>query len=1343
MKFATHLRSLALATLVNLAVIPVGAQNDDGSGSEHLGRITNATDTAEDWLWATRNLADTNTRDSVRQALSNRETYPRQPLVNLLTHSQLIVRLGALELLEEAAGSTFEYNPWNFEPEGAPLKAWQNWAGLTGEVNSTGLILSPEQLQAYLRDIISGNSERKRRAIRMLSPDSLKAVASIQEFIVANPGLPTASHLSLKEAQYNLVLTRITPKTAAILARDLTRGNQDQQLSALSGLKNVGFLAIPIVRDFLNSNDALIRETSIDTILALGGAQTVPLVTPTLTEEKDINVIHAAMRRLREIGGDEAKKIALHYLDHKDEDIVISALQTATKLWGGDDDYFSFDESPSKKTTDNPANPKVVTLLSDPRWRVRVTALEYVSKIRVTEAGEEVVKLLKDDDSFVRANAIDAVVSLNLRSATEEMENIFLSDEEMIGPITSAFSSLGTPLPDKLITHLDKSSPDALIAAIKAISSDKEPFLRIVTRYAKHQNLDVACTALRSLADDTDKVKQDFVANYLTEALQSGSPEKKTAILSALRYPSNNSSSYGAPILPPANPTSLDHLYDAFTKLSEIEVKTEKAAPAAEAAVEGGKEALKDELIKISADWSQSTENTHAYRAGFILAYADIDEGFQNITKNFSKLTTSQRAAIADDLYSPRSQEAPALLLLLLQDDVSEVRTDAAYTSFGDYLGGNFITEALDALTAPDTKLKAHEAYSYRLESSLSSRYRNEILTWARSTLADTESIDENKILSLILLRNHLSSDDKTLATYLTVSNNQWLRRAAWHALAASSPTWVSENLASLQADSSPAVRLALPMSFSNSGSNWQHYFNDINSQGDRASSSDNNKTQLTDELETTLREFAEKDPDSRIRFESWFALMVHRKEIDLRAFTGLIGEQEKEANVPLRLAKHIERNYASMGKAMRPLMAYTNIKAISPNKLPVILNHFSDNNAKASFTSFEALAKSAETTDAPQQIEGVETLEEIAAKREHLKVLAFYKPGCRECEKAERNLESLKTQFPLLEIERVNISDQNGLILNQILCSRLKISGVGKTPSFFTQAGATIAPKVTPQDLTTLLQSTMETKDDPTWADFDAVETEQAKEDLDENFSNITLALVIGGGLLDGINPCAFATIIFFLSYLQVAKRSPREILMVGGSFILAIFLAYFSVGLIFHAAIEKLVHLDSFKTARVIMTWTFAFFAFLVAALSLRDGIRASRGNISDMTLQLPDFLKNRIRGTIRKRARSRNFVVAAFITGIIISILELACTGQVYAPIVYQIQQGRADAVTYLLIYNLAFILPLVIIFVLAYRGMTSEALVRFQKNHTATVKYATAILFFALTLIILFGDKIFPH
>ena len=43
----------------------------------------------------------------------------------------------------------------------------------------------------------------------------------------------------------------------------------------------------------------------------------------------------------------------------------------------------------------------------------------------------------------------------------------------------------------------------------------------------------------------------------------------------------------------------------------------------------------------------------------------------------------------------------------------------------------------------------------------------------------------------------------------------------------------------------------------------------------------------------------------------------------------------------------------------------------------------------------------------------------------------------------------------------------------------------------------------------------------------------------------------------------------------------------------------------------------------------------------------------------------------------ARARNFVIAAFVSGLVISLLELACTGQVYAPIIYQIQHGRLDA------------------------------------------------------------------
>lgn len=1349
MKIFSALRALALAHALTYLVTTGAAQD---SSNDRLKRISTTVEKQEDWLWAARQLDDPHTREGLRQALAKRESYPRKELVALLTHPQLAVRLGALELLEQAAGNSFQFNPWSIpdtedaEANLSSLKAWNDWAGLTGEISSTGLILTDEQTQTYLRDVISGNSERKRRAIRMLDPHSMVAVAEIQEFLVANPGLPPSSHLSLKEAQYQLVLNRTSPKTAALMARDLTLGNRDQQLSAISGLKKSGFLAIPIVRDFVDSPDALVRETAIDTILSLGGSQTVPLVAPSLKQEKDVNVIHAAMRRLREIGGDEAKEIAAHYLDHESEDMLISALETATKLWGGSDDSYGFSGSrnPSKTKEPDEVTKKITKLLNDPRWRVRTSALEFIRKTNAKSAKDEVISLLIDEDSFVRSNAIEAVVSLDLKSATGVLEKLFLGDSEMIGPVTAAFTSLETPLPDRLVAHLDTSSPDAIIAAIKGLDSEKESYLKNVARYASHTNLDISCTALRALADDADKVRQEFVANHLSEALQSGVDEKVTAVLNALNFPSPRSteSYFGNTILPPSEPTTLDHLYDAFLKTPETEPLQVDLAPTKESTATGGKEGLQAILAKIAHAWDSNPK--HAYRAAYILARADDSDGLDSLLTNFPKLSTAQRAAVADNLYSPQNDKAVPLLIRLMQDNLSEIRTDAAYASFRSSHKPELITQGLAQLTLKETKFAAHEAYGYGLESSNSNSSTAKLIQpWARKTLT-TQAREDNKILALILLRQKLKESDDAAVTPYTRSENQWLRRAAWHALCTSRTPWVIDHIQALRDDPSPMVRIALPMTLGNENRTWNHQFSDLHTRKDSASSSsDTKRKRLPSDLEQTLLEMAQKDPDARVRFESWFCLMSHRKEINLNAFLALIGEQNKDAKVGTRLAEHIERNYQSMGKAMRPLLAFTTMKEISQRKVPSILKHFSSDEGEASFSSFAALAKSATTAEGPQQLEGVETPDELARKRSELKVLAFYKPGCRECEKAELHLEELKQNFPLLTIERLNILEQQGLLINQALCDRLQVSGVGKTPSFFTQAGAAVSPNVKPEQLSDLLQETMETADDPTWADFDQVEIEEAKEKVDESFSNVTLAIVIFGGLLDGINPCAFATIIFFLSYLQVAKRTPREILMVGISFISAIFLAYFSVGLIFHAAIEQLVQLESFQLARVIMTWIFAFFALLVAVLSLRDGIRASRGNIGDMTLQLPSFLKDRIRGAIRKRARARNYVIAAFITGIVISFLELACTGQVYAPIVYQIQQGRSDAMLYLLIYNIAFILPLVVIFILAYRGMTSDALVRFQKNHTAAVKYATAILFFLLTLIIILGDKILPH
>ncbi|MCL7453774.1 MAG: hypothetical protein M8467_12085, partial [Anaerolineae bacterium] len=58
--------------------------------------------------------------------------------------------------------------------------------------------------------------------------------------------------------------------------------------------------------------------------------------------------------------------------------------------------------------------------------------------------------------------------------------------------------------------------------------------------------------------------------------------------------------------------------------------------------------------------------------------------------------------------------------------------------------------------------------------------------------------------------------------------------------------------------------------------------------------------------------------------------------------------------------------------------------------------------------------------------------------------------------------------------------------------------------------------------------------------------------------------------------------------------------------------------------------------------------------------------------------------------------------------------------------------ARAFFYLVLYCLMFILPLIVVFALAYFGTSSEQLGRFVNRHTAAIKLATGVVFTGLAL-----------
>lgn len=239
------------------------------------------------------------------------------------------------------------------------------------------------------------------------------------------------------------------------------------------------------------------------------------------------------------------------------------------------------------------------------------------------------------------------------------------------------------------------------------------------------------------------------------------------------------------------------------------------------------------------------------------------------------------------------------------------------------------------------------------------------------------------------------------------------------------------------------------------------------------------------------------------------------------------------------------------------------------------------------------------------------------------------------------------------------------------------------------------------------------------------------AEHSIINRFRSFGVFTIIGAGLLDGVNPCAFATIIFLISYLAIIKRKGYELILVGIAFTLSVFITYLLIGI---GIFEFLKYLTFLKTFTIFIYVSIGALTFILGILSLIDYFKCRRGEARDILLQLPDFLKKRIHTTIKEHAGFKRYVFAAFITGFIVSILELSCTGQVYLPtIVYAtgISKIRFSAYMYLLLYNLMFIVPLIVIFILAYLGTTSIRLSDILGKNITLIKLLTSILFFVFT------------
>lgn len=231
-----------------------------------------------------------------------------------------------------------------------------------------------------------------------------------------------------------------------------------------------------------------------------------------------------------------------------------------------------------------------------------------------------------------------------------------------------------------------------------------------------------------------------------------------------------------------------------------------------------------------------------------------------------------------------------------------------------------------------------------------------------------------------------------------------------------------------------------------------------------------------------------------------------------------------------------------------------------------------------------------------------------------------------------------------------------------------------------------------------------------------------------------LDLITVLVAGLLDGLNPCVFAAFILFASFLTVSSPARRQILKIGVIYISGCFLTYLILGL----GVYRILNFSiSIPILRLIVNLITIIILLIFATISLSDAIRYNVLGTNGVILKLPRKLKCYIRKLIIESKRKSFALFGVFVTSVLVTIVESACSGQVYVPTLLLLA-NNSTAMNhwwgYLLLYNLMFIVPLIVIVVIVTYCASTRLIARISKNNVGITKIFMGMFFLTLAFMI---------
>ena len=329
------------------------------------------------------------------------------------------------------------------------------------------------------------------------------------------------------------------------------------------------------------------------------------------------------------------------------------------------------------------------------------------------------------------------------------------------------------------------------------------------------------------------------------------------------------------------------------------------------------------------------------------------------------------------------------------------------------------------------------------------------------------------------------------------------------------------------------------------------------------------------------------------------------------------------------------------------------------------------------------------------------ENSEEDSTYENEIILYQFYGQGCPHCSAESKFLEEMQQKYSSLEVKEYEIyfNEENRKLFKDMAESyKTEIKGV---PTIFIDDRVIVGfSNSLEKDIENEIQKCLKEKcTDPLLrANGEATQIigDKSPSENPEETEKLSFPKIISLAAVDAINPCALAVLtLMLITILTYNPKNKKRILYSGLAFTLSVFMMYFIYGLIIIKFFQLIQGLSS---VRVYLYKCLGVAAIIIGSLNIRDYISYKPGNVAT---EMPLMMRPKVKKIISKITSPKG----AFTAGLFVTVFLLPCT---IGP--YIIAGGILSAMEIiktippLILYNAIFVLPMIIITGLVYKGIS---------------------------------------